>query len=39
MTNRIDQPRDLDLVENPVLMGGVGTGFEATLVLRVPTGA
>ena len=38
MTNRIDQPRQFDLVGNPVLVGGVGTGFEATLNYRVHDG-
>ena len=38
MTIRIDQPRELDLVGNPVLVGGVGTGFEATLSYRVHDG-
>ncbi len=38
MTNRIDQPRAFDLVGNPILVGGVGTGFEATLGYRVHEG-
>ena len=38
MTNRIDQPRAFDLVGNPILIGGVGTGFEATLHYRVHEG-
>jgi len=38
MTIRIDQPRELDLVGNPVLVSGVGTGFEATLSYRVHDG-
>lgn len=38
MTNRIDQPRTLDLVGDPVLIGGVGTGFEAVLQYRVTEG-
>jgi hypothetical protein len=38
MTNRIDQPRQFDLVGNPILIGGVGTGFEATLSYRVHEG-
>jgi nucleoid-associated protein YgaU len=38
MANRIDQPRELDLVGNPILIGGVGTGFEATLNYRVHEG-
>lgn len=38
MTNRIDQPRAFDLVGNPILIGGVGQGFEATLNYRVQEG-
>lgn len=38
MTIRIDQPRPFDLVGNPILVGGVGTGFEATLNFRVHEG-
>jgi len=38
MTNRIDQPRAFDLVGNPILVGGVGTAFEATLSYRVHEG-
>ncbi len=38
MTIRIDQPRQFDLVGNPVLIGGVGTGFEATLSYRIHEG-
>ncbi|MGW6316505.1 MULTISPECIES: Gmad2 immunoglobulin-like domain-containing protein [unclassified Streptomyces] len=38
MTNRMDQPRKLDLVGNPVLVGGCGTGHEATLHYRVGDG-
>ena len=38
MTNRIDQPRAFDLVGNPILISGVGTGFEATLNYRVHEG-
>jgi LysM repeat protein len=38
MTNRIDQPRQNDLVDNPILVGGIGTGFEATLNFRVHDG-
>ncbi|MEU3463654.1 Gmad2 immunoglobulin-like domain-containing protein [Streptomyces sp. NPDC006733] len=38
MTNRIDQPRSLDLVGDPIELGGVGTGFEATLQYRVGDG-
>lgn len=36
--NEIQQPRPFDLVGNPVLIGGVGTGFEATLQYRVHEG-
>ncbi|WP_028814789.1 Gmad2 immunoglobulin-like domain-containing protein [Streptomyces flavidovirens] len=38
MTNRIDQPRLLDLVGNPILIAGIGTGFEATLNYRIGEG-
>ena len=38
MTNRIDQPLAFDVVGNPILVGGVGTGFEATLNYRVHEG-
>ncbi len=38
MTIRIDQPRPFDVVGNPILVGGVGTGFEATLNYRVHDG-
>jgi nucleoid-associated protein YgaU len=38
MTNRIDQPRQFDLVGNPVLVAGVGVGFEATLSYRIHEG-
>jgi len=38
MTNRIDQPHAFDLVGNPILVAGVGTGFEATLNYRVHEG-
>ncbi len=38
MTIRIDQPRAFDLVGDPILVGGVGTGFEATLGWRVHEG-
>ncbi|MEE1939961.1 Gmad2 immunoglobulin-like domain-containing protein [Streptomyces sp. TRM 70361] len=38
MTNRIDQPREFDLVGNPVLVAGIGTGFEAVLNYRVGDG-
>ncbi|MEV7193661.1 Gmad2 immunoglobulin-like domain-containing protein [Streptomyces sp. NPDC093510] len=38
MTNRIEQPRKLDLVGDPVLIAGTGTGHEATLHYRVGDG-
>jgi hypothetical protein len=38
MTNRIDQPREYDLVGDPILIAGIGTGFEATLNYRVTEG-
>ncbi len=38
MTNRIDQPREHDLVGDPILISGVGTAFEATLNYRVHEG-
>lgn len=38
MTNRIDQPRELDLVGNPIPVAGIGVGFEATLNYRVTEG-
>lgn len=38
MTIRLDQPRRFDLVGNPILIGGIGTGFEATINFRVHDG-
>lgn len=38
MTNRIDQPREFDLVGNPILVAGIGMGFEATLNYRISEG-
>ncbi|MGH3814062.1 MAG: Gmad2 immunoglobulin-like domain-containing protein [Pseudonocardiaceae bacterium] len=38
MTNRVDQPRQFDLVGNPVLVAGIGNGFEATLNYRISEG-
>lgn len=38
MTIRLDQPRRFDLVGNPILIGGIGTGFEATIKYRVHEG-
>lgn len=38
MTNTIQQPAPFDLVGNPVLVGGIGQGFEATLQYRIHDG-
>jgi nucleoid-associated protein YgaU len=38
MTNRVDQPQQFDLVGNPVLIAGIGMGFEATLHYRISEG-
>src|SRR5215204_5135076 len=38
MANEIQQPRPYDLVGNPILVGGIGTGFEAVLQYRVHEG-
>ena len=38
MANEIQQPRPYDLVGNPILVGGIGSGFEATLQYRVHDG-
>ncbi|MBQ0984327.1 LysM peptidoglycan-binding domain-containing protein [Streptomyces sp. F63] len=38
MTNRIDQPREWDLVGDPVLIAGVANGFEGTAHYRVGEG-
>ena len=38
MTIRMDQPRRFDLVGNPVMIAGIGTGFEATINYRVHDG-
>jgi hypothetical protein len=38
MTNTIQQPRPFDLVGDPVLIAGIGQGFEATLNWRVHDG-
>ena len=38
MTNRIPQPKPFDLVGDPVLIGGIGQGFEGTLNWRVHDG-
>src|SRR5262245_12871272 len=38
MAIEIQQPRQYDLVGNPILIGGIGSGFEATLQYRVHDG-
>lgn len=38
MVNIIQQPAPYDLVGNPALVGGLGTGFEATLQYRIHDG-
>ena len=38
MTNSIQQPKPFDLVGDPVLIAGIGQGFEATLNWRVHDG-
>lgn len=38
MANEIQQPKPFDLVGNPVLVGGIGSGFEAVLQFRVHDG-
>lgn len=38
MTNRIQQPGTLDLVGDPILVGGTATGFEAVVQYRVSDG-
>ncbi len=38
MTNAIQQPKPYDLVGNPIRIGGIGQGFEATLNYRVHDG-
>ncbi|WP_244521228.1 Gmad2 immunoglobulin-like domain-containing protein [Bauldia litoralis] len=38
MVNLIQQPAPFDLVGNPILVGGIGQGFEATLQYRVHDG-
>jgi len=38
MANEIQQPKPFDLVGNPILVGGIGSGFEATLQFRVHDG-
>jgi hypothetical protein len=38
MANEIQQPKPFDLVGNPILVGGIGQGFEATLQYCVHDG-
>ena len=38
MSIRMDQPRPFDLVGSPVMIAGIGTGFEATINFRVHDG-
>lgn len=38
MSIKMDQPRRFDLVGNPVMIAGIGTGFEATINYRVHDG-
>ena len=38
MANEIQQPKPYDLVGNPILVGGIGSGFEATLQYRIHEG-
>jgi nucleoid-associated protein YgaU len=38
MANAIQQPIPYDLVGNPVLVAGIGSGFEATLQYRIHDG-
>ena len=38
MPNEIQQPKPFDLVGNPILICGIGSGFEATLQFRVHDG-
>ena len=38
MANEIQQPKPYDLVGNPILVGGIGSRFEATLQYRVHDG-
>jgi LysM repeat protein len=38
ITNEIQQPVPYDLVGNPVLVAGIGTGFEAVLQYRIHEG-
>lgn len=38
MSIRLDMPRAFDLVGSPVQIGGIGTGFEATINYRIHDG-
>jgi hypothetical protein len=38
MSIRMDQPRAFDLVGDPVMIAGIGTGFEGTINYRVHDG-
>ncbi len=38
MSIRLDMPRAFDLVGSPVQIGGIGTGFEATINYRIHEG-
>jgi hypothetical protein len=38
IANEIQQPKPFDLVGNPVLVAGIGTGFEGTFAARVRDG-
>jgi hypothetical protein len=38
MANEIQQPEPFDLVGNPILVGGIGSAFEATLQYRIHDG-
>jgi phage tail protein X len=38
IVNEIQQPRPFDLVGNPLLIAGIGNGFEATVQYRVHEG-
>ena len=38
VANEIQQPKPFDLVGNPILVGGIGSGFEAVLQFRIHDG-
>ena len=38
IVNEIQQPHPFDLVGNPILISGIGSGFEATLNYRISDG-